>query len=473
MKNSKFPKILQTLTIEELKSFSKFIKSPYFNTNKTIIKLFEYLKKHNKDFLNINEAKIYNYLYPGKAIDKKRIRDLSSEMLTLCELFISHESFGRNEFDIDLHLLKGLNPRNLQSIFMNRYNLTLDKAKSGKFDYDYFLRIMTLHKELFRFYNTNNFESSSKVINPVINNVYKTISFELLRCSFSLEIVSKQFNIHYDQRFLNGIMNLLKKYSFFDEPIVEIYFQLNILIRNQNSSSYEKVLRLYDKNKMFLKIEIRKEIFVTLVNYLYIFKPNLGKIGYKDELYKTYTKMFTENLHLDNNGYVILNLLHNFTDLLITQNKIQEAESVIEACVNNLGFECLNYDTINYFYGRINMKKGNFELALDFFDKVSNKDLLLSLDKKKIQLICYYELGQIDIISQKIITFMKYITRNTDVNEDLAKESKYFAENLEMLLQSYEKKSFLIELNNKLNNHDRFTGRAWLIEKINERLKEL
>ena len=67
---------------------------------------------------------------------------------------------------------------------------------------------MSLQKELFKNWNTYNFEASSKDTNSVINNTFKTIIFEVLRCSIGLESICTEFKTTYDKDFFDDLMKL-------------------------------------------------------------------------------------------------------------------------------------------------------------------------------------------------------------------------------------------------------------------------
>jgi len=65
-------------TKDELKEFRKFINSPYFNSNKNIVKLFEYLfsKYPNISEEHISYAAISRNVFSEKKINQTGIRKL-------------------------------------------------------------------------------------------------------------------------------------------------------------------------------------------------------------------------------------------------------------------------------------------------------------------------------------------------------------------------------------------------------------
>lgn len=259
MKNSRFIKILKTFTREEFKQFGKFINSPFFNTNKTFIKLYGYLKKCYPEFGNTNEARVFKYIYPESTFNKKRIRDISSEMLKLCELYLSYKSFSSDEFNININLLKEINPRNIPGIFQHYYNLTKNKLNKNLVGDDFYIKVNTLNKELLKFNDTYAFDESKKNIQLIMNHVVKTSAFEILRCYMGAYTLVKIYNTNFDFSIQNMLMVYLKNNKFSNDPLIETYCNMIALNTNNNVSDYFKVKKFITENSHTLANNIKKK----------------------------------------------------------------------------------------------------------------------------------------------------------------------------------------------------------------------
>ena len=72
--SSKFVRLLKTFTSEELKSFEMWLQSPWCNSNKNLIRLFQVLKKYYPDFGNekLSKEKLFKKVLPnGKFSDRR------------------------------------------------------------------------------------------------------------------------------------------------------------------------------------------------------------------------------------------------------------------------------------------------------------------------------------------------------------------------------------------------------------------
>ena len=78
---SKFVKIIKTLSEDELKSFELWLKSPWCNSNKNLIRLLEKLRKYYPAFegKNLSKEKLFQQVLPHGKYSDRRMNNLLSE----------------------------------------------------------------------------------------------------------------------------------------------------------------------------------------------------------------------------------------------------------------------------------------------------------------------------------------------------------------------------------------------------------
>ena len=98
MNNSLLLSILKNFDKQQLKDFSSFVKSPYFNTNKAIISLTEYIRKQHPEFSGqkLEKEFVYRKIFGKSVYNDGFFRVLMSNLQTLAEEFISISKF-RND----------------------------------------------------------------------------------------------------------------------------------------------------------------------------------------------------------------------------------------------------------------------------------------------------------------------------------------------------------------------------------------
>ena len=82
---------------KELDNLKKFMQSPYFNTNKDLIKLFDELIKTFPDFSADKEV-VFNKIYPKIKYNDETFRLQCSALNELIEMFLLQEHLKKNEF---------------------------------------------------------------------------------------------------------------------------------------------------------------------------------------------------------------------------------------------------------------------------------------------------------------------------------------------------------------------------------------
>jgi len=127
MKDSKLIKILKTFSPEEIKSFEKFITSPYFNTVKNYLFFFKELIKFYPDFNDdrLNGELIYRKLYKGKPFNKQVMWNLNSKLEDLANEFLEQVALGKNKFERLELLVSEIGNRKL----LNNYSHTLKEME--------------------------------------------------------------------------------------------------------------------------------------------------------------------------------------------------------------------------------------------------------------------------------------------------------------------------------------------------------
>lgn len=96
MKSTYLIKLFKTFSPEEMKSFGKFIASPYYNTglnvgSNQLIRFFELLNSYYPDFNSaaINKNDIFLKLFSSLRYDDRQMRNMISVFTRLAEKFIS------------------------------------------------------------------------------------------------------------------------------------------------------------------------------------------------------------------------------------------------------------------------------------------------------------------------------------------------------------------------------------------------
>jgi hypothetical protein len=198
-----------------MKLFRDFLHSPFHNTNKNVIKLFEYIRKFHPDYRSakatklLTKEKMYAMLYPGKKLNDIVLRILLSDLIKLAEEFLTYQGLKKNTFDGYRFLLQELNEKRID----NLYKRTYKEAYRSVYEHDD-LRIKFL--KLFEFeMNFFDFKLERNKQQLITQNVLSRSEF--LICFFILELAGNIHDLDINEQTFNAKFDFNLAYEFINK----------------------------------------------------------------------------------------------------------------------------------------------------------------------------------------------------------------------------------------------------------------
>jgi len=492
MIHSKSIQVLKTFSKEELKQFAEFLRSPFFNKNKNLIKLFDVLMKYHPEY-EIKNEKIYSKIYPGKEYHHDNMKKLMSEMYNLSEKFLINIEIQQETFANHRYVLVQLKKRNLRNLITlnlkeirnlidetNCFNIDINDQyllissiqefynSEDKFTEDYFNIIPEKHQIVFGKFFENlmicvleiklmKFQTDYKPRDELINIFLKNSKIE--------DIVSKLLKSEsFDDKF-HYICNLLL--LFLTDKEVYFYNAKKILLNNLNNLS--------DLNsKMILR-------YIQLLEYYCVFKFNenlpqekryeFGQINF--DLMK-FRLQYLEKIEMKNCQFGWLDY-SAIVVKAISRNEPRWAEEFLEKFKRFVDIEMR--DNV-YYYSKalIEFSKKNFDEALRLTSKLKIKDFLIyKYYVHLLELKCYYELDLFDHAISKYdsvrhsITLRKPILLNDKMKGMFTKEFKFYNDLLRIKMNLNDQSNISIKkLKEEIINSNFNFNKKWYLEKIEE-----
>src|SRR5258706_2367891 len=301
MLKSKFFEILRSFTRDEIKEFNDFVRSPFHNSNKNVIKLFEFVKKAYPEFSSeiLSKEKLFKRLYPGKKYNDTVMRILSSDLLSLSEEYIAYSRYSKRAFDKTKFLLEELKERKLWSLFtkhereagniLNNSGISIENyflnnyhRESSKID---FLISRDRQSES----GPNMVKKSEYLISFALTNILNIVQ-ELNEYE---EVLNEKPEFSLAAEFLKSIdlervMKYMKDNSYEHYEIIEIYFLMyKCLFERGTSKNYTLLREAIEKNLEKFSREEQYNLFLILEScYLTQMRYNSNKKY--DELLEVY-----------------------------------------------------------------------------------------------------------------------------------------------------------------------------------------
>ena len=189
--------IIKTFSIEERKHFAQFIKSPYFNSNKNLTKLYTTIRNDFPliDTERVTEEKLFSAIFPGKKYNYNIMKNLMSALAVLCEEFLVMNYIKRdpkNKFRNFLMLMNEFDTRLLDKYF----NKGIDKYKEGSesrlIGNDLYMNNAMLEESIYFF---NSSRSDDKALEEA---VYNELVYYI--CDFYRKLSQKYVEDRYQPR---------------------------------------------------------------------------------------------------------------------------------------------------------------------------------------------------------------------------------------------------------------------------------
>ncbi len=482
MLKSKFADIVKTFSRAEVKEFRDFLRSPYYNTNKKVIKLFEIISKYAPEIETSapDKVKLFKKLYPGKKYNDTVMRILLSDLLSLGEEFLTLKGSEKDAFGSSLILIQELRDRGLDSLYQRNFkNIqmllnNIEDARSRYFarfeteivNVDYYLR-----KEKQQLITGNILERAE-------NLIYFTL-IELTRHVHDLIINERTFNAKFE---FNLVYEFIKSFDFESlvekikqsrpehYPVIIIYYNLLVTLLNEEDESYfdnfkNSVESYYEKLSRFETNHLLNDMESCCLN-----RMKYNTVKYRNEIFYVY------NLMLSSKSYSITGTedmsAQRFKNILlsaISLNKLNWAEKFTNEYIEKVQPE-FRESMLFYSIALLHFEKKEFQKSLENLAKVKYEYFTLKMDVKSWMLKIYYELGYYEPAFSLMDSFKHFLLNNKSLSEHFKERNLNFLKCAGDLikLKSGFNKSDIAEIENDLKIKSNIVHKDWLLQKIGQ-----
>jgi hypothetical protein len=486
-------KILKKFSPEEINEFEKFLRSPFYNNQSTVIKLYSELKKYYPHFTDnkISKEFLFSAVNGGNGYDDKLFRKYFSLINKLAEEYLNVLQIRKDNEKRELNILEQLSKRDLNDVFSKKLRALENVFEKGnKIDPDNFFILLQLNlirsnHRASQNYTRAVFEDLKSTHVSLLNYfVHETSSiinqYDTLKYSFKENNKENSFNVLFEKSRLEGYINELRKAISPENKNTIIFLDIisNSLKLNSPGGfkAYTRLKKIIKKNSG----KLSKRFLYHCMKRLNIFCISEGVRGDKDmsrELFENHIFMLQNNL-FDNEEINDMNLL-NFRIILRTALKVNEFEWAVKFINENIKKISEESRTNVYHFGNslLAFHKNDYSGSLRHISLISGIQTLIpmSIDIYVLKAKIFYELGYISSAKSITDSFRHYITGNQLISDYLKSVLLKFLNFYRTLIRlkincsKSELKNFIIEIKNSKDT----TERKWLIKKAEERLEAI
>lgn len=467
--NNKLFQTLGYLEPPEVKRLLRYLKSPYFNQSKTLVRLCElllaYVEKGKTGFIR---EEIWRKLVPGTAYDDVNFRKYCSDLLALVEGFFAQEAIRQDPGHLDVATMRFVAERKILPL----YNSSTQSAKNAlagqtiqstqvvqkaiAVEQQYYL----LMDYDFKLNTKSNIESTSKYL-----DVYYFSEKLKLYCAAISQ--RKTSNIEYQLDFMEDIVRMLDGFPMEDFPELAIYYCTYLALKGADEDNYFKWRGLLERyGRQMPRLEAI-QVFDSALHYC-TGKINQGSKDFLQEYFDLFQSALDQKIFLYRNEFPSWRY-NNANVTALRLNKLDWAESFVQQYKDFLP-EGERQNTYTFNLARVYLYKKQYSKVLDVLHNVEYEDIGFNLISKTMLVITYYELDELEALWSHMDAFRVFLNRQKDLAE--ARKSLY------LNLLKYLRRLMRLKSNDKVElqrlredivaEKARTANHEWLLEKLDE-----
>lgn len=482
-------RLLSSFSPKEINEFDKFIRSPFFNNQSTLIRLYAELKKYypafnHSDFTKENLFRVVN---PESDFDDTKFRKYYSNLSKLAEEYLNFIENDLNTERKKHNLLEQFDKRNLKEFYDRIINESNSNRRKKNFiSNEYFLDNHLIEEsKLIHFVRINNLH----LIPPELKSSHNYVILYLLLITTVyrniLLVNKKSFK---DSEIFDYLDEFLKYFDFesFYEKFESLDEELKTFVElcrydillSQDSFNKDNLKKM---KMLVLKMSdsLNDNLFYTFVSHLniyYLINIEIGDTEYDYELFENYKFMIDKGIYESDNAKFIN--YSEYRTILAVALKIKNFDWAKDFIKDyGCGFKSPHReDYINYSYAFLNYEMKKYEESLKFSSLVNLNQMLLKLDVNILNAMIYYELNYYDSAVSTADSFRRFLKENDVMSLEVKNSHLNFINSYKAIVKFRDSGSDNFELRKlkeEIENFSIVRRKKWLLEKIDDLINRI
>lgn len=428
--------LLSSFSAKEIKLFSDFVKSPYFNKNEKIILLTDAILKYYPAFEKKlpTEEKFFAKVFKNEKYDYFKFRNYISDILELALHFLKTEKLLEQKFAGNLHLLENLRIHNQEKIYEKEFQKAEKKLQE-------ILQPGAMHLyEKFRLKKEEAIYNAK--VNPNTNHElaqHGLDAFTDYMIMQSMDIYGlmlhemMQHNIPYQFKMFEPILAYSEKHYDAFNPTTKIYIDMVRLMQNITSiDRYERLRDLLRQNHDIIQPELLDRGYVHLIDFCAVQINTLGNNSYCREVH-TLQKDLLE-FGIQTKGNIPYQDFLNTVKMAAVVSEFEWLQKFIKEYGPHLA-ENEREASMQFSYATIAYYKKDFDSAARYMSSVNFKDPIMKIQVKSNTIRYLYEGKLIEQLIPFLESFAHYLRREKMLTEDVIKSHEEFANYVKELIK--------------------------------------
>ncbi len=481
MKAIKLINLLRTFSAEEIRSFEKFIASPYFNSVKNHIKLLKALEKFYPQFESdkLTYEHLHKKIYPGKKFNKQVMWNQISALETLAKEFLEQVALKKNKLERMELLFSEFGNRKLLKNYLQTLNEMEKLLESSGIDYDYFEN--KGHLENFR---QEYFHLLDK-IQPMSDSKLKATEYQILlflRMTVGgihdMNVLSRDYNARFDVNIplefakhldLKSIVDYARNKKFKYAFLIEIYYHsLMMMLEPEETGHLNDVRELYKLNFNRFTMSEKRTIMHWVVAYC-VYRSDDKDFKYKRIIFELNKFRLKEGLVFYPEGQIPNVIYLQILKTALSLDEMNWAENFIKNYTSKLHPD-LQQSTRAMAYAFVHFQTKEYEKVLKDLTEVEFIDPRDKRFARTLVARTYYEMNEMESLLNHIDASLHFLVNNPAISEMTRISHRNFFNALKKTIFIKENSDLdsIPMLRNEIDQSKSTESKNWLLEKLNE-----
>ena len=477
MPSKKLMSLLGGFSRYELNRFRKYLYSPYFNENKEIILLFNYIDSHfrNKEHNGQTEwvpekGKVWKELFASRPFNDGHLRRLCSELNKYAYDYLALSAYRSSPIRSHRDLLEVLLDRKLEKHFqgvVRQAQQILDKSP---------LRDAGAHMDHYQIERSVylDIEQSGRKL-PTFENLEKA-DFHLDCYYYTQKLRNYCYALNYRntlsvQPELNvrpETLDYLLDEGFLAELSVHAYYLVARMLQEPEKESYFHDLKtLLRKEATSLTHAELNHLYIFLMNYCIDTKINNGRSEYFQELFEIFRTILEQGIIIKNG---ILEA-QDYKNIITVGLHVKEFDWVEQFIQNYTGAlpQDNQENALTYNLAKVYFHREQYEKVIEQLREVEYQNQVYALGSKLMLLKTYYELREYLALDSLIDSFRIYLRRNSRISREVKQQYMNILRFVKKLSNIKGHDQAVVEkIKAQVEECKALASKKWILEKIEE-----
>lgn len=487
MQKSKLIQLLRTLSEVELKQLGFFLKSPFHNSNKRVLDLFNLLQPYharNYESNRLQKEILFYKIFPvGTTYQDSNMRTLISNLNQRIEDFLIEREVKKDKVLRQELLARVYSHKNLYPAFekINRQqNTQLAQLE---------VQDMEVHQQSFNnnwayYFHPHTKKYHTKV--PSLEQTMYHLDQFYLQAKFRLGLEMKNrekiLQEHYDIFFWEILGQEIKHNKNLQTPLFQLHIIGLQLQKSFNLALFKQAFQLYTLHVNSFG-DWEKIAFLQLLLNLMARQTYIGNQQYFKQMHELH-KLGLEKKLLINNQQISFSIFYTIAGTAFFLKKFDWGENFIKNYKKFLS-PIIQTDMLalveaykHFYKNRVIKEDGkHLILALKYLSKINNNSLRFSLHSRTLQLRIYYDYyfkkeNNFELFMDYAKAFQKFLERNTQLS-DIKKIPyqnfiNYSQKIAQLQINPNRNLLHIQQLKTKLEQETILFSKIWLKEKLEE-----